>query len=155
HREESLELHLPDPVIAPPEGDPETQAVLSDSVSFALFLVLETLSPDERLAFVLHDMFGVPFDEIAGVLDKSPEAARKLASRARPRVRGGAPRTDAPATDRAVVDAFLRAARTGDMEGLMRVLHPDVVVRTDVRADLPMVTVRGPVALARGATTFA
>jgi RNA polymerase sigma-70 factor (ECF subfamily) len=155
HKEESLELHLPDPIIGPPEGNPEEQAVLTDSVSFALFLVLETLSPDERLAFVLHDMFGVPFDEIAQILDKSPEAARKLASRARTRVRSGAPRPDAQATDRAVVDAFLEAARTGDMEGLLRVLHPDVVVRNDVRSDLPMVTVHGATAVARGAKTFA
>lgn len=154
HREESLELHLPDPIIGPPEGDPEAQAVLADSVSFALFLVLETLSPDERLAFVLHDMFGTPFDEIATILDKSPEAARKLASRARTRVRSGAPRPDAPATDRAVVDAFLQAARAGDIEGLMRVLHPDVVTRNDVRSDLPMVVVHGAEAVARGAKAF-
>lgn len=154
HKEESLELHLPDPIIGPPEGDPEEQAVLTDSVSFALFLVLETLSPDERLAFVLHDMFGSPFDEIAAILDKSPEAARKLASRARTRVRSGAPNPDAPATDRAVVDAFLTAARSGDMEGLLRVLHPDVVTRTDLRADRPMVIVHGAESVARNARAF-
>lgn len=154
HKEESLELHLPDPIIGPPEGDPEEQAVLADSVSFALFLVLETLSPDERLAFVLHDMFGTPFDEIATILDKSPEAARKLASRARTRVRSGAPNPDAPATDRAVVDAFLNAARSGDIEGLLRVLHPDVVTRTDVRSDIPMVTVHGKETVARNAKAF-
>lgn len=155
HKEESLELHLPDPIIGPPEGDPEEQAVLADSVSFALFLVLETLSPDERLAFVLHDMFGVPFDEIAQILDKTPEAARKLASRARTRVRSGAPHPDAPATDRAVVDAFLQAARSGDMEGLMRVLHPDVVIRNDIRSDRPMITRRGAQSVAQGAKAFA
>jgi RNA polymerase sigma factor (sigma-70 family) len=153
-KEESLELHLPDPIIGPPEGDPEEQAVLTDSVSFALFLVLETLSPDERLAFVLHDMFGSPFDEIATILDKSPEAARKLASRARTRVRSGAPNPDAPATDRAVVDAFLNAARSGDMEGLLRVLHPDVVTRTDFRSDRPMVIVQGAESVARNAKAF-
>ncbi len=137
HKEESLELHMPDPIIGPPSEDPEAQAVLTDSVSFALFLVLDTLSPDERLAFILHDMFGVPFDEIATILDKSPEAARKLASRARTRVRSGAPHSDSPRSERAVVDAFLRAAQTGDMEGLMQVLHPDVVIRNDVRSGSP------------------
>ena len=86
HKEESLDLHMPDPVIGPPSEDPEAQAVMTDSVSFALFLVLDTITPDERLAFILHDMFAVPFDEIASILDKSPEAARKLASRARSRV---------------------------------------------------------------------
>ncbi len=155
HGEESLELHMPDPIIGPPAEDPEAQAVLSDSVSFALFLVLETLSPDERLAFILHDMFGVPFDEIAAILDKSPDAARKLASRARTRVRSGAPSPTAPATDRAVVDAFIIAARTGDMETLMRVLHPDVVVRSDFGGGRPVIPVHGALAASRGATTFA
>ncbi|MCA9860245.1 MAG: sigma-70 family RNA polymerase sigma factor [Thermomicrobiales bacterium] len=154
HKEESIELHMPDPIIAPPAEDPETQAVLADSVSFALFLVLETLSPDERLAFILHDMFGVPFDEIAQTLDKSPEAARKLASRARTRVRAGAPHSDSPRSERAVVDAFLRAAQTGDIEGLMHVLHPDVVLRNDIRADRPMVIRQGADSVARGASAF-
>ena len=155
HREESLDLHMPDPIIGPPEEDPEAQAVQSDSVSFALFLVLETLTPDERLAFILHDMFGVPFDEIAQILDKSPEAARKLASRARTRVRTGAPHTDPARSERAVVDAFLRAARSGDMEGLMQVLHPDVVIRTDIGANRPMITRRGAASVAQGAKAFA
>ncbi len=154
HKEESLDLHLPDPIIAPPEGDPEQQAVLADSISFALFLVLDTLSPDERLAFVLHDMFGVPFDEIAGVLDKSPEAARKLASRARTRVRSGAPHSDSRRSERAVVDAFLQAARSGDIEGLMRVLHPDVVLRNDIRSDHAIVVRRGAESVASGAKAF-
>jgi RNA polymerase sigma factor (sigma-70 family) len=154
HREESLELHMPDPIIGPPTEDPESQAVLSDSVSFALFLVLETLTPDERLAFILHDMFGVPFDEIAQILDKSPEAARKLASRARTRVRTGAPHAESPRSERAVVDAFLYAARSGDMEGLMQILHPDVVIRTDIRSDVPMVTKRGAATVAQGAKAF-
>lgn len=154
HKEEPLELHLPDPIVGSPEGDPERQAVLADSVSFALFLVLETLSPDERLAFVLHDMFAIPFDEIASILDKSPEAARKLASRARTRVRSGAPTQGAHTNDRAVVDAFLVAARSGDMDGLMRVLHPDVVLRNDIRADMPMLIRQGADAVANGARAF-
>ena len=154
HREESLDLHMPDPIIGPPEEDPEAQAVQSDSVSFALFLVLETLTPDERLAFILHDMFGVPFDEIADILGKSPEAARKLASRARTRVRTGAPHTDPARSERAVVDAFLRAARSGDMEGLMRVLHPDVVIRTDIGSNRPMLTRQGADSVAQGAKAF-
>lgn len=154
HKEESLELHLPDPIIGPPEGDPEEQAVLADSVSFALFLVLETLTPDERLAFVLHDMFGTPFDEIATILDKSPEAARKLASRARTRVRSGAPHTDAPQSERAVVDAFLQAARSGDMQGLLQVLHPDVILRNDIHTDHAMVIRQGADSVARGAKAF-
>ena len=155
HKEESLELHLPDPIVGPPAENPETQAVLTDSVSFALFLVLETLSPDERLAFILHDMFAVPFDEIAAILDKSPEAARKLASRARTRVRTGAPHADPPQSERAVVDAFLHAAQTGDMEGLMRVLHPEVVLRNDIRSDRPMVIRQGAETVSSGAAAFA
>ena len=154
HKEESLELHMPDPIIGPPEGDPEQQAVMADSVSFALFLVLETLNPDERLAFVLHDMFGVPFDEIARILDKSPEATRKLASRARTRVRSGAPHPDSARSDRAVVDAFLHAAQSGDMETLMQVLHPDVVLRNDIRSDHPMVIREGAESVAKGAKAF-
>lgn len=154
HREESLELHMPDPIVGPPSEDPESQAVMSDSVSFALFLVLETLTPDERLAFILHDMFGVPFDEIATILDKSPEAARKLASRARIRVRTGAPHANSPSTDRAVVDAFIRAAQTGDMQGLMQVLHPDVVLRNDFRSDRPMLVRQGAESVAKGASAF-
>ena len=154
HREESLDLHMPDPIIGPPTEDPEAQAVLSDSVSFALFLVLETLTPDERLAFILHDMFGVPFDEIAAILDKSPEAARKLASRARTRVRTGAPQSEPIRSERAVVDAFLHAAQTGDMEGLMQILHPDVVLRNDIRLDRPMVIRQGAHSVARGASAF-
>lgn len=154
-REESLDLHLPDPVIGPVEDDPEAQAVLADSVSFALFLVLETLSPDERLAFVLHDMFGLPFDEIAPIVDRTPEATRKLASRARIRIRAGAPQPDASRTDRAVVEAFIRAARTGDLDGLMRVLHPDVVIRNDVHSDLPMVIGHGAETVSHGAKAFA
>ncbi len=154
HGEESLELHMPDPIVGPPTEDPEAQAVLSDSVSFALFLVLETLTPDERLAFILHDMFGVPFDEIATILEKSPEAARKLASRARTRVRSDAPHADSSRSERAVVDAFLRAAQTGDIAGLLQVLHPDVVLRNDIRSDRPMVIRQGAESVAKGAAAF-
>jgi RNA polymerase sigma-70 factor (ECF subfamily) len=154
HREESLELHMPDPIVGPPSEDPEAQAVMTDSVSFALFLVLDTLSPDERLAFILHDMFAVPFDEIASILDKSPEATRKLASRARARVRSGAPHPDSSQSDRAVVDAFLHAAQSGDMQGLMTVLHPNVVLRNDVRSDHPIVIRQGAESVATGARAF-
>src|ERR687883_680638 len=119
-REEPLAGRLPDPLIDRADGiDPEHEALLADSVGLALFVVLETLSPPERLAFVLHDMFGVPFEEIAPVVGRSPAAARQPASRARRRVRGAAPAPDADvAVQRSVVDAFLAAAREGDFEAL-------------------------------------
>jgi RNA polymerase sigma-70 factor (ECF subfamily) len=133
-REEPFDGHLPDPVVSREEElQPEQEAVLADSVGLALLIVLETLSPDERLAFVLHDMFAVPFDEIATMIGRTPEAARQLASRARRRVRGA----DIPAPDpdlarqRQVVDAFFAAARGGDFEGLVAVLHPEVILRAD------------------------
>jgi len=128
-REESLSLHLPDPVVSAPEE----QAILADSVSLALLVVLDTLTPAERLAFVLHDMFELPFEDIAPMVGRTPQAARKLASRARRRVRGA----EVPAPDpdfarqRQVVDAFFTAARSGDFDALVRVLHPDVVLRLD------------------------
>ncbi|GIJ23579.1 RNA polymerase sigma factor SigJ [Micromonospora lutea] len=132
-REEPLDTRVPDPVITPAgPDDPEHSAVLADSVGLALLVVLDTLSPPERLAFVLHDMFGVPFDEIAPMVDRSPATARQLASRARRRVRGQAPPVDTDLVrQRAVVTAFLAAARDGDIEGLVAVLHPDVVLRSD------------------------
>jgi RNA polymerase sigma factor (sigma-70 family) len=132
-REEPL-VHLPDPIVDSADGtDPEHEALLADSVGLALLVVLETLSPAERLAFVLHDMFAVPFDEIAPLVDRSPEAARQLASRARRRVRGGNAVPDADLdTQRAVVDAFLAASREGDFEALVAVLDPDVVLRADM-----------------------
>ena len=138
HREETLGPHVPEPVIAPERGeDPEHEALLADSVGLALLVVLDTLTPPERLAFVLHDMFGVSFDEIAPILDRTPAAARKLASRARRRVRGAAPAPDPDiARQREVVDAFLAAAREGDFEALVAVLDPDVVFRVD-RGPLP------------------
>ena len=129
---------LPEPLVTWPGADgraqsnPETDAVMADSVGIALLVVLEALTPPERLAFVLHDVFGVGFDEIAAVVDRTPAAARQLASRARRRVRAEAPEPDADlAVQRQVVDAFVAAARAGDFEALLRVLDPDVVVTTD------------------------
>src|SRR3954452_695272 len=132
-REEALEAgRLPDPIVTLADDaapDPEGEALAADAVGAALLVVLETLQPAERLAFVLHDVFGVPFEDIATIVDRSPDAARQLASRARRRVQG--PDRDAPTADRAVVDAFLQAARGGDFAGLLAVLDPDVVLRSD------------------------
>lgn len=132
-REEPLDLHLPDPVVGPEHGgDPEHEALLADSVGLALMVVLDSLPPAERLAFVLHDMFAVPFDVIAPLIDRSPAATRQLASRARRRVRNQAPTPDPdPSRQREVVDAYLSAARHGDFDALVGVLHPDVVLRAD------------------------
>ena len=132
-REAPLDAHVPDPIIDPADGtNPEHEALLADSVGLALLIVLETLSPPERLAFVLHDMFGVPFEQIAPIVERSSDAARQLASRARRRVRGAAPVPDADlSTQWEVVEAFLAAARNGDFEGLVAVLDPDVVLRAD------------------------
>src|SRR5437016_6067188 len=130
-REDSLGSWLPEPVVSIGEG-PEETALLADSVGLALLVVLDTLTPPERLAFVLHDMFAVPFDEIAAILDRSEAATRQLASRARRRVQGATPRTDPDLREqRRVVDAFLAASRAGDFEGLLKVLDPDVVFRVD------------------------
>jgi RNA polymerase sigma-70 factor (ECF subfamily) len=137
-REEAFGPYVPDPIIDPADGtDPEHEALLADSVGLALLVVLETLSPAERLAFVLHDMFAVPFTDIAGIIDRSPDAARQLASRGRRRVQGAVtPDVD---LDRQwdVVEAFLAAARDGDFDALVAVLDPDVVLRADAGA-LPM-----------------
>jgi RNA polymerase sigma-70 factor (ECF subfamily) len=132
-REESLVVREAEPLISrDDDGDPEHEALIADSVGLALLVVLETLAPAERLALVLHDIFGVPFDEIAVIVERSPEATRKLASRARQRVRGA---TASPLADlaqqRAVVDAFLSASREGNFEALLAVLDPDVVLRAD------------------------
>jgi RNA polymerase sigma factor (sigma-70 family) len=155
-REEPFGADMPDPVVSLwDETDPEHEALLADSVGLALLVVLETLTPAERLAFVLHDMFAVPFDEIAAILDRSPEAARQLASRARRRVRG-APVPDADlARQREVVDAFAAASRDGDFDALVAVLDPAVVLRTDhtVPPDAPML-VRGARAVAERAWRF-
>ena len=124
---------LPEPIVVDDEGDPEHEALMAESVGLALLVVLETLSPAERLAFVLHDMFAVSFGEIAAILGRSPDAARQLASRARRRVRGAQPVADANlARQREVVDAFLAASRAGDFERLVAVLDPDVEFRVDI-----------------------
>jgi RNA polymerase sigma factor (sigma-70 family) len=130
------ETQLPDPIVDRPDGvDPENQALLADSVGLALLIVLENLPPAERLAFVLHDMFAVPFDEIAPIVERTPQAARKLASRARQRIQGERAVPDADlATQRRVTDAFLAAAHEGDFEALLEVLDPDVVLRADFGA---------------------
>jgi RNA polymerase sigma factor (sigma-70 family) len=147
-REDYLGSWLPEPIVQLDDErhGPEHEAVLADSMGLALLVVLETLTPAERLAFVLHDMFAVPFDDIATMLDRTPDAARQLASRARRRVRGAAPTTDADLdTQRTVVSAFLSAARNGDFDALVAVLDPDVVFRVDARgrAAAPPPVVRG------------
>src|SRR3954467_310531 len=156
-REASLETHLPDPVVSPEAGmDPEREALLGDSVGLALFVVLESLTPAERVAFVLHDVFAVPFDEIAPIVGRTPTATRQLASRARRRVQG-APVPDVDLDGQwAVVDAFLAAAREGDFERLVAVLDPEVVVRSDGGAARPnpLSTRRGARAAAAQALTF-
>jgi RNA polymerase sigma-70 factor (ECF subfamily) len=155
HREEPLGVHIPDPIIDPAGGtDPEHEALLADSVGLALLIVLETLSPAERLAFVLHDMFGVPFDTIAPIIERSPEATRQLASRGRRRVQGERTVPD-PDLDRQreVVDAFLAAAREGDFEGLLAVLDPDVVLRADLGGGVTQ-ELRGAEAVASQARTY-
>ncbi len=159
HRHESsLDVHYPDLVIGPADGpDPERAAVLGDAVGLALLVVLETLSPAERLAFVMHDVFGVPFQDIATTLDTTSVAARQLASRARRRVQNSAPRPDGSAgAQRAVVDAFYLAGRTGDFTTLMALLHPDVVLRVDSGVPgAPTSVVRGSAAVGARARMFA
>ena len=131
-REDQWGDELPQPVVTLVENGPEDEAVLADSVGLALLVVLDTLTPAERLAFVLHDMFGLPFEEIAPIVERTPAATRQLASRARRRVRGAAPVAEPNlAQQRRVVDAFLAAARNGDFEALVAVLDPDVVFRAD------------------------
>jgi RNA polymerase sigma-70 factor (ECF subfamily) len=158
-REESLSVHLPDPIVSNESGvDPEHQALLADSVGLALLVVLETLTPAERLAFVLHDMFAMPFEDIAPIVDRSPAAARQLASRARRRVQGSAPTPDADLSrQREVVEAFLAAARAGDFEALVAVLDPDVVLRADRGAAVAetLEEIRGAGAVAQRALMFA
>jgi RNA polymerase sigma factor (sigma-70 family) len=159
-REEPLDVdvHVPEPIVSRADGvDPEHEALLADSVGLALLVVLETLTPAERLAFVLHDMFAVPFDEIAPIVGRSPAAARQLASRARRRVQGAAPAPDVDlARQREVVDAFLAAARNGDFDALVAVLDPDVVFRLDRGAMRPRTSreVRGAPAVAEQIITF-
>jgi RNA polymerase sigma-70 factor (ECF subfamily) len=158
-REDPLSVHVPDPILSrDPGAGPEHEAVLADSVGLALLVVLEMLSPAERLAFVLHDMFGVTFEEIAPMVDRTPDAARQLASRARRRVQGAPAVPDADlASQRRVVDAFFAAAHKGDFEALVAVLDPDIVLRSDGGALRPEATafVRGAEAVASRALTFA
>jgi RNA polymerase sigma-70 factor, ECF subfamily len=158
-QEEPLGPHVPDPIVSPVEGgDPEHEALIADSVGLAMLGVLETLSPEERVAFVLHDMFSVPFEQVADLLDRSPVAARKAASRARKRVE-----TEPTAPDVGlerqweVVDAFFRASREGDFDALVEVLHPEVVLRSDGGAARPSANhvIRGAVEVAGRAQTFA
>jgi RNA polymerase sigma factor (sigma-70 family) len=150
-RDEPVGVHLPESVTSDPAGiDPEAEALLADSIGPALLVILHTLAPAERLAFVLHDIFAVPFDDVAAVVGRSPAAARQLASRARRRVRGVAP---VPGTDlteqRAITDAFLTAARNGDFDALIEALDPDVVVRSNGTE-----AVRGAAAVADRALPF-
>ena len=158
-REVPLGVRVPDPIVMSRENglDPEHEALLADSVGLALLSVLETLTPAERLAFVLHDTFGVPFDQIAPIVGRSSTAARQLASLARRKVRGAATLPDADlSSQREVVDAFLAAAREGDFEALLEVLDPDVVLRSDGGLLRPGLSreVRGARVVAEGALTF-
>jgi RNA polymerase sigma factor (sigma-70 family) len=157
-QEEPLGVHVPDPIVSRhDEFDPEQEALTADSVGLALLVVLDTLAPAERLSFVLHDMFGVPFDQIAAIVGRSPNAARLLASRARRRVRRAAAMPDADlGRQREVVGAFLAASRHGDFDALVALLDPDVVVRGDWGAALPGASreVRGAAAVAEQALTF-
>lgn len=150
-RDEPVGMHLPETAVSDADGiDPETEALLADSIGPALLVILHTLAPAERLAFVLHDMFAVPFDDIAAVVGRSPAAARQLASRARRRVQGAAPVLDADLTrQRAITDAFLTAARNGDFDALLEALDPDVVVRSNGAE----ISVRGAAAVAGRAIT--
>jgi RNA polymerase sigma factor (sigma-70 family) len=154
-REEPMSLHVPDPIVDPADGtDPEHEALLADSVGLALLVVLEKLTPPERLAFVLHDMFAMPFDEIAPIVDRSPQATRQLASRARRRVRGERAIPDADLDhQREVVDAFLAAAREGDFHALVAVLDPDIVLRADLGGGV-FQELRGAKAVASQAQAF-
>src|SRR5580693_2384577 len=150
-REMPMGMHLADAAVSDADGaDPEREALLADSLGPALLVILHTLAPAERLAFVLHDMFAVPFDDIAPIVGRSPAAARQLASRARRRVQGVAPVLDAGQARQAeIVDAFLTAARSGDFEALLKLLDPDVVVRSNGAT-----VVRGAAAVAGRALTF-
>ncbi len=152
-REEPLEVHVTNPIVSREEGiDPEHEALLADSVGLALLVVLNTLNPSERLAFVLHDLFAIPFDEIAPIVGRSPTATRQLASRARRRVQGAATDSDVDLTSqREVVNAFLAASRGGDFDALLAMLDPDGVLRADQTAVLMGASdeVHGALAVAR------
>jgi RNA polymerase sigma factor (sigma-70 family) len=149
--------HLPDPIVdADDEFDPEHRAMLADAVGLALFVVLDTLPPAERLAFVLHDVFGVPFDQIAPIVDRTPEATRKLASRARRRIERADPAPDGDiAAQREAVDAFFAAGRSGDFDRLVSVLHPDVVLRGDFGPGVAGFRAEGASSVAKLARSYA
>jgi RNA polymerase sigma factor (sigma-70 family) len=155
-REEPLDGQLPDPIVDRADGiDPEHEALLADAVGLALLVVLETLTPAERLAYVLHDMFAVPFDDIAAILDRSPDAARQLASRGRRRIRGADTTPDPdPAAQQEVVEAFLAAARDGRFDALVAMLDPDVVRREDTGSGT-IAELRGAEAIVGRARTYA
>ena len=160
-REEPIDLGVPDPVVSHPDGtDPEQEALIADSVGLAMLIVLDTLSPAERLAFVLHDTFGLPFDQIAPIVGRTPTATRQLASRARRRVRGATASAAVPLERQwELVDAFQRAAREGDLGALIGVLDPEVVVRGDAGPEAPgqlrrMREARGAEVVARQAAAF-
>ena len=149
-RENPLDVHVPDPVVTPAADDPEQHALLADSVGLALLVVLDTLSPPERLAFVLHDIFAVPFEQVGPILDRSPAAAKQLASRARHRLRGATAPTESDARQHEIADAFLAASRGEDFEGLLAILDPAVVLRADAGTG-PL----GPSRLVKGAPAVA
>jgi len=155
-REEPIGVHIPEPIVDRSDGtNPEHEALLADSVGLALLIVLETLSPPERLAFVLHDIFAMPFDEIAPIVDRSPEATRQLASRARRRIQAENTVPDADLdTQREVLDAFLAAARDGDFDRLVAVLDPGVVLRVDFGPEGGSQELRGAEAVARQASFY-
>ena len=159
-REEPISLAIPDPIISRAEGvDPEQEALLADSIGLAMLIVLETLTPPERLAFVLHDTFGLPFEQIAPIVQRSPVATRQLASRARRQLRGATASAEVPLQRQwELADAFLAAAREGDLDGLVNVLDPDAVVRADAGAGTSPLgrtrVVHGPQAIAQQAMAF-
>lgn len=154
-REEALETYVPDPVVTRLADDPESEVLRADEIGLALLIVLDTLEPAERLAFVLHDIFGMSFDDIAPIVDRSVVAARQLASRARRRVQDSAPAVERNlAEQRRVVNAFMAAAHAGDLEQLVAVLDPDIVLRADAGAAAMSRIVRGAAAVANQASTF-
>jgi RNA polymerase sigma-70 factor (ECF subfamily) len=156
-REDPIDVHVPDPIVTRVDDDPAEHALLADSVGIALLVVLDTLPPAERLAFVLHDVFAVPFEQIGPILDRTPAAAKQLASRARRRLRTAPARPGATPAQWSVVDAFLAASREGDFEGLLAVLDPDIVLRADAGAGPfgPSVLVQGARAVMAQAERFA
>src|SRR6478735_3460319 len=153
-REESLEAHVPDPVVTSLASDPAAAAEQADEVTLALLVVLDALNPRERMAFVLHDMFGVPFEQIGEIVDASPATATQLASRARRRVRAAQPVVADRATQRRVLTAFTTAAQQGDFEALLRILDPDVTLRADAGHAGGSIVVRGAAEVASRAASF-